>query len=159
MLTLTDAQIQELISEAKAIPAGLSPLAKTIERNQHSRKDFEIVCPSGNCFVIATRQSMLDALNFSAILGFRNPGFNSVFRLRRYNGKHYHTNPIEGERFHDFHVHTATERYQRIGSREDHFAQIDKRYFNLESAIQCLLDDCGFRSTIQDAPLFTGIME
>jgi len=94
------------------------------------------------------------------ILGYRNPGFNSIFRLRRYNGKsHYHTNPIEDERFRDYHVHTATERYQRIGAKEDHFAQVSTKYFNLESAIQCLFDECGFRPSINDAPLFTGQME
>src|SRR5205809_1525066 len=117
MLILRDEQIQELISEAKAIPDGLCPLGKTIERNQHRRKEFDITCASGHRFMIAIRQSMLNMLDFSVILGYRNPGFNTIFRLRRYNGKsHYHTNTIENQTFRDFHIHTATERYQIIGS-------------------------------------------
>src|SRR5689334_12049951 len=112
MLILTDEQILSLVSEPKIIPAGFSLSARAIERNQHRRRDYEIVCPTGNSFVIALRQSMLNPLDFSAILGYRNPGFNTVFRLRRYNGKsHYHTNTIEKERFRDFHIHMATERY------------------------------------------------
>lgn len=103
---------------------------------------------------------MLYILDFSVILGYKNPGLNTIFRLRRYNGKsHYHTNTIERQRFRDFHHHTATERYQLLGSKEDHFAEIDARYFDLDSAIQCLLGDCGFRSSVQESPLFTGQIE
>ena len=155
---ISDAEISTLILEAKTVPVGLCPLTATqLERNQHRRKEYEITCPSGNCFVISTRQSMLNLLDFSAILGYKLPGLNTIFRLRRYNGKsHYHTNTIENERFRDFHIHTATERYQRRGPREDHFAQIDTRYWHMESAISCLLKDCGFQSPMESAPLFTG---
>lgn len=143
---LSDAVIQELIVEAKTIPDGLRPLTKQIDRNLHRRREFEIVGAEGSSFVLATRQNTLNALDFSVILGYRMPGFNTVFRLRRYNGKsHQHTNTIENETFRDFHIHTATERYQRKGgSKEDHFATVDHRYYDLESAIKCLLSDCGF---------------
>lgn len=157
---LSDAQIDSLIRESKNIPSGLCSLGLAkgqIERNQHRRKEYEIPCASGNCFVLALRQSMLNTMDFSVILGYKMPGFNTVFRLRRYNGKsHYHTNTIERQTFHGFHIHTATERYQKSGSKEDHFAEITERYFNMESAIDCLLTDCGFRSPIEDSPLFSG---
>ena len=157
MLTLTDEQIGALIKEPKTVPEGLIPLTKMIERNQHRRKELDVAGASGNNFLIAIRQSMLNPMDFSVILGYKNPGFNTIFRLRRYNGKsHYHTNTIEQEQFFDFHMHTATERYQSRGSREDHFAQIDNRYYSLESAVGCLLADCGFRSSIEESPLFTG---
>ncbi len=68
-----------------------------------------------------------------------------VIRLRRYNGKsHRHSNPLEQEVFYDFHIHTATERYQLSGNREDTYAQTSGRYASLEEAIDCLLQDCGF---------------
>ena len=103
---------------------------------------------------------MLNTFDFSAILGYRLPEVNTIFRLRRYNGKsHYHTNTIENERFRDFHVHEATARYQHAGSKEDHFARIDRRYFNIDGAIDCLLNDCGFRSPLADSPIFTGKIE
>jgi hypothetical protein len=119
------------------------------------------MCESGHSFVIAVRQSLLNTFDFSAILGYKLPGVNTIFRLRRYNGKsHDHTNTIENERFREFHIHKATERYQRsTGSKEDHFAVTDRRYFDLDGAVECLLADCGFRSPMEDAPIFTGRVE
>jgi hypothetical protein len=100
---------------------------------------------------------MLNPFDFSAILGYKVPGFNTVFRLRRYNGKHRHTNTMEKQAIHDFHIHTATERYQRVGGmKEDSFAERTDRYQTLETALQCLLEDCGFSSPMGDSPLFTG---
>lgn len=104
------------------------------------------MAPSGNEFLVAIRKATLNVFDFSVILGYQLPHLHTVFRLRRYNGKsHPHTNPIEKETFYDFHFHTATERYQRTGFREEHFAIVSNRYQTLEGAIQCLLDDCGFR--------------
>src|ERR1035438_1953776 len=95
MVILSDTEIHALIGEPKAIPVGLRPLGKLIERNQHRRKDFEITGASGSGFMIAIRLSMLNPFDFSVILGYKVPGLNTVFRLRRYNGKHRHTNTIE----------------------------------------------------------------
>jgi len=107
--------------------------------------------------MLAIRQSMLNPFDFSAILGYKVPGLNTIFRLRRYNGKHRHTNTIEKQSIQDFHIHTATERYQRFGGmKEDSFAEVTDRYQTLDTAVQCLLDDCGFSSPIGDSPLFTG---
>jgi hypothetical protein len=157
MLILSDEQITALIQQEKPMPMGLRPLSRLTERNQHRRKDFDITCESGDVFVIAIRQSMLNAFDFSAILAYKLPGVNTIFRLRRYNGKsHPHTNPIENQKFRDFHIHTATERYQLLGGKEEHFAMIDKRYSDLEGAIECLLLDCGFLTPMANSPIFTG---
>ena len=97
-------------------------------------------------------------MNFSVILGYMLPGSYTVFRLRRYNGKaHFHTNVLENESFYDFHVHTATERYQIPGFNEDHFAERANRFYDLHSAIRCLTDECGFGSPLADTPLFRNI--
>jgi hypothetical protein len=158
MLILPDSEIRALITESKIIPDGLCPLTRQIERNHHRRREFEVTGASGNLFMLSTRQSMLNVVDFSVILGYKMPGINTILRLRRYNGKsHYHSNAIEKDGFRDFHKHTATERYQRIGGlKEDHFAEIDNRYWNLESAVRCLLEDCGFQSPMEDFPLFSG---
>jgi len=153
---LTDVRIAELVSESKAIPEGLLSKRTMSERNGHLQKSYEIHCDSGERFVIKLRQSCVNTLNFSAILGYRVPGMYTIFRLRRYNGKHQHTNVLEKQSFYDFHIHVATERYQRPGFHEDHFAQPTSRFYSLESAIQCLLNDCGFRSPIDNSPLFSG---
>jgi hypothetical protein len=96
-------------------------------------------------------------LDFSVILGYKPPHVHSVFRLRRYNGKsHRHTNALEKEMpFYGFHVHTATERYQRPGFREDHFAVLTNRYSDFQGAILCLLEDYGFLPPIEELSLFT----
>ena len=144
VIILSDEQIDALIREAKITPTGLLPLNKLVERNRSQRRDYEVASASGNEFVIAVRQSVLNALDFSAILMYKVPGYNTLFRLRRYNGKHVHTNEIEKQKLNDFHFHTATERYQKRGAKEDSFAEPTSRHWNLDSAVRCLLEDCGF---------------
>jgi hypothetical protein len=155
MSILDDDAIIELIQEPKTIPEGLLPLGKLLTRNYHKRKEYDVAAISGNQFVIYVRQSELNMLDFSAILGYRLPRIHTIFRLRRYNGKHQHTNVLEKRTFYDFHTHTATRRYQVSGFKEDHFAEITKRYSSLQSAIQCLIADCGFQ-TFEDTPMFGG---
>jgi hypothetical protein len=154
MHILSEERISALIHEPKPQPAGLEPLGAMTLRNQHYRKDFKIVAPSGNEFLLAVRKSALNVLDFSVILGYQPAHLHTVFRLRRYNGKsHHHTNAIEKQTFYDFHFHTATERYQRPGFREEHFAVVTSRYQTLEGAVQCVLDDCGFRPPTPQLPL------
>lgn len=76
-------------------------------------------------------------------------GSNELFHLRRYDGKsHEHTNPIEKEKFYDFHIHKATERYQSYGNgEEDKYAEPTDEFSDFSQAFQCLLKDCGFKFT------------
>lgn len=69
-----------------------------------------------------------------------------MFHLKRYDGKsHEHTNPIEDEKFYDFHIHTATERYQNYGNgEEDKYAYQTDRFSNYKEAFECMLKDCNF---------------
>lgn len=39
----------------------------------------------------------------------------------------------------------ATERYQALGAKEESFAEPSDRFADLDAALACLLDDCGFR--------------
>ena len=80
------------------------------------------------------------------ILAVQVPRSNRLFRLRRYNGKsHEHTNSIEKETFYDFHIHTATERYQKWENKqEDKYAEVADRYGDFNGALECLLKDVGF---------------
>jgi hypothetical protein len=161
MKILSDEDIAALIAERKKFPAGLYPITKMTDQFQHKRKDFEVEADSGNEFVVAVRQSIINPLNFSVILGYRVPGFNTIFRLRRYNGNsHQHTNFLEKQIIDGFHVHTATERYQKVGRvNEDHYAETTNRYGHLDSAIKCLLLECGFNTPLEELPLFTGSLE
>jgi hypothetical protein len=162
MPILSEEAITDLIAERKPIPDGLQPITRMAERNKHLRREYEISCPiTGNSFVIKLRRSTLNPFDFSAILGYRLPGINTIFLLRRYNGKsHYHSNYLdENVGFRDFHIHTATARYQNAGGKEEHFAQITPRYANLDGAIECMLADCGFRPPMEESPIFTGQIE
>ncbi len=144
LVQLSDAAIDALICEPKDTPTAIFP----VRLNQHGkqrRKDYAVSSASGNEFVIALRQSVINPFNFSAILSYRMPGYTTLFRLRRYNGIHgEHTNEIEGNTLDNCHIHTATERYQRLGGKEESFAEATTRYADLEGALRCLLDDCGF---------------
>jgi hypothetical protein len=157
---LTDEAIAALIRVRKTIPKGLYPLTRRqVVRNRSVRVDFDIDCPTGDRFVVAIRQSEINPLNFSVILGYQMPGLNTIFRLRRYNGKHQHSSPIEKSgRFREFHKHTATERYQTLGAKEEHFAEIESRYHSLDGAIKCLIEDCGFQDEDEPVPPLMQIM-
>lgn len=96
-------------------------------------------------------------MDFSVIIALVPFKTNQLFRLRRYNGKsHEHRNKIEkASPFYDYHIHTATERYQNLGTDEDAYAEPCDRYHNTETALQCLINDCNL--VRQDLPLLRGI--
>ena len=141
---LTDADIQALISVPKSVAADFRQRVVPKPKRGHSEVDLDLQGEDGSEFRVVVRRSNINPLDFSLILVYKVPGSSAALRLRRYNGKsHEHSNPLESERFYDFHVHTATERYQRTGNREDSYAETTDRYSSLEEAIACLIEDCG----------------
>ena len=76
--------------------------------------------------------------DFSAILAYQEKGANQDFKLRRYNGRHEHTNKLEKQKFFDFHVHYATQRYQdAAGRKEESYAEPTGRYLDIKGALNC----------------------
>ena len=146
LIQLTDAQIAALIAERKFLPDDYQGRIQTKPKRGHKERELDISGENGSEFRLILRQSSLNALDFSIILSYLVPGTTQLFRLRRYNGKsHEHTNSLESETFYDFHVHTATERYQLdSGGREDTFAMLTAEYSDLPGAIHCMLRDCNF---------------
>jgi hypothetical protein len=51
---------------------------------------------------------------------------------------------VQSDKFYDYHIHTATERYQELGMREDTYAEPSNRFSDFNTAIICMLNDCGF---------------
>jgi len=154
---LTDKEISELIAEEKQIDVPLSDFtSKFKDKRGHREYDLLIERPDKSAFKIIIRQGIENPLDFSAILGFLPAGNNEVFRLRRYNGKsHFHSNKLEGSAtFYDFHIHTASERYQREGMKEEHFAEPTDRYADLFGAISCLVADCVITTNVPQPTLF-----
>jgi hypothetical protein len=144
-VSFNDKEIINLINEPKIVEATLKDFFDGLkEKKGHREYDYTILRGDGSCFKIKLRQSVENTLDFSAIIGFVPQNSNSWFILKRYNGKsHKHTNRLEKEEeFYDFHIHVATERYQNIGSKVEHYAEKTDRYTNLRGALRCLFDDC-----------------
>jgi hypothetical protein len=144
---LTNEEIKKLIEEVKVLPENYRDIligSKMKKEDVHKRGDLKIVGGEGNIFYIKTRLSNLNALDFSAILGYEFKGTTGIFLLRRYNGKsHQHTNKLDGKSFRKvFHIHYATEQYQLAGYSEESYAESTERYSDLYGAINCLISDC-----------------
>lgn len=141
-IILTDKEILSLTQEEKKFPKGWESLRQMKDKKGHREQELTIQRNDGSQFKIILRQNKLDVLSFSIILGYMAPKSNILFRLRRYNGKHEHTNKIEKENFYDFHIHKATERYQNLGFDEDGYAEKSVGYNTIHNAIDCLIKDC-----------------
>lgn len=142
---LTDIEIAALTLERKSMPAGYRQRITLRRRRGHRRRNLEVEGEQGSRFRIIIRQSVANPFDFSVGLAYHVPQTNTLFRLVRYNGRHgKHTNIIEKTSFFDYHIHRATERYQRSGFREDSFAEPTTQFSDLHAAINCMLADCGF---------------
>ena len=118
-----------------------------VSRDGHLRAHFDVIGLDRGQYQVHLRVSEEDALDFSAVLSYRLRSTNTWIILRRYNGKaHEHRNPIEKEPvFFDYHIHMATERYQRApGRKPETYAVVTTRYVDIHGAIECLVEDCGF---------------
>ena len=156
MSIYSDQEIDALIKERKILPQNfMSEIQFKHEKGMsHKKYEYYIEGESGSNFKIILRQNTINTLDFSVILGYIPTNTNTTFRLRRYNGKsHEHTNKIEKIKLsYEFHIHKATERYQLINESEEKYAEPTDRFYDLHSALQCMLNDCGF-ATSEDSQL------
>ncbi len=145
-IRLSDAEISRLLAERKSLPPDYRERIQTKPKHGHKERELDVKGAGGSEFRLIFRQSEFNPLDFSVILAYRPPKTNQLFRLRRYNGKsHEHTNTIDGQTFYDFHIHTATERYQdESGLREDSYAEPTDRFADFRGAIRAMLEGCGF---------------
>lgn len=146
MTKFSDIGIDELVREPK--PLSLDWQSRILVRNsmRYVTRSLDVKGIRNNTFRVIWKQLYDNSLDFSAICGVFPSGSNTLFRLRRYDGKHIHSNPIEKQRFNDFHIHIATERYQNYGTKEeDKYAEPTNRFFDLAGALQCLFKDCFFQ--------------
>lgn len=134
---LSDERIAALLGEPKEAPSDwVSRVQPGKGEGMHLRGRLELAGAEGNEFVLATRQHRLHPQNFSVILEHHAEGHR--YRLVRCNGLHPggHRNVIEGSSFGTtFHVHRATERYQRAGKSIDGYAEEDSSFSSLHQAI------------------------
>lgn len=143
----SDDEIKSMIEARKPLPDNYRSLVRLRQKRGHKEGELGVTGDDDGQYRLILRQSDFNRFDFSVILAVLPEGSNQLFRLRRYNGKsHEHTNPVERSTFYGFHVHEATERYQEYGTREDAFAEETERYDNFHSALDCLLEDCGFEA-------------
>jgi hypothetical protein len=142
MAVLTDVEIADLLAAPKKMAGGTATALRRLrDKAAHREAEVSLASDVAGTFRIVLRTSRLNPLDFSAILVYRLPS-GQDFRLCRYNGKsHSHTNRLERDSFYHFHIHTATERYQDQGMREDSFAVVSNRYGDIWSALRCLVED------------------
>lgn len=152
-VSISDTVIAALIAETKPLPADYQKKVQTNPKRGHRERELDIQGVNGSNFRIVLRQSLFNPLDFSVILAWLPPQTGTPFRLCRYNGKsHEHTNTLESQKFYEFHVHQATERYQNSGLREDSFAAPTDRYQDFGGALLCLIQDCGFQQPANSQP-------
>lgn len=145
-LFLSDHEINDLIAEPKPLPSNYKSRIMVRPKRGHKESELDIKGYQGSDFRLIIRQSTINSFDFSVILAYVPPKSNQLFRLRRYNGKsHEHTNSIENVTFYDYHIHCATERYQSLGAREDSYAEATDKYADLQQAVKCMMQDCGFQ--------------
>lgn len=148
----TNDEIRSLVEESKPVPSDAFSPVNWRSREGHDRADLDVEGEEGHLFAVKLRRSQVNPKDFSIILCVEEPNSNVTFRLRRYNGIHFHRNKIEKERFRAFHIHTATERYQERGYEEDAYAQPTDRFSSFGTALRCLIEDCGFQEEHGDQP-------
>ena len=144
-IILSDKEIDDLVQERKPLPEDYRAKIQMRAKTGHKERELDVKGEDGNEFRLILRQGTINPLDFSIILAYRPPKSNQLFRLRRYNGKHWHTNLIEERTFFDFHIHQATTRYQEIGSNEDSYAEPTERFSDFSQALSCMLIECGFQ--------------
>lgn len=156
---LTDDEIRDLIEEPKRMELTADALLHNMYDKpgresaflQNAHK-FPRIGGAGE-WQIYLRQSKANPLDFSCGLGIIPQGGVEIFMLRRYNGKsHWHANPLENEAaFYAFHIHHATERYQKSDYDAVHYACPTDRYVDLRGALPCMLHDFRVELTRDDS--------
>nr|WP_319539749.1 hypothetical protein [uncultured Methanospirillum sp.] len=144
-MILSDFEIQEYIGEKKRLKQKLRRLVFHKKNIGNEEARFEIVGETGRKYELLITRNSIFIESFSIVLLYVNELHTKRFRLRRYNGKHasIHKNFIEKTKFVDcFHIHYATERYQRAGYDEDKFAEETDRFTSIPEALDCLFADC-----------------
>ena len=142
----SDNEIAGLIAEVKPLLPDWHSRMTLKPKRGHREREVDVKGEGGSRFRLILRQAALNPLDFPVILAVLVPKTNQVFRLLRCNGKsHEHTNRLERETFYDFHIHRATERYQKEeGYREDGYAEVTDKYSDFEGALGTLFDEGGF---------------
>ena len=143
-----------LVRERKPLaPDWLSRMVPRPKRENLDEFVLDVTGEHGHRFRLITHRNNSQPQDFSVVLVFIDSD-GEPYILRRNNGAHKskHTNKLEKEDGQpnpviasgSFHRHFATERYQTSGQSIDGYAEQTVDYHDLDSALDDLLDKCGF---------------
>ncbi len=142
-MIIKEHQITDFIKEVKILPKNFIPSLNL--KDEYGRYSFEqeVEGVSGK-FKIIIRQSKINPLDFSVIFGILIGG--NLFKIKRYNGdSHTHTNKLEKNQLNGFHIHTATEKYQENGFREEGYAEATTKYCDWKTALDLMMKENNFK--------------
>jgi hypothetical protein len=142
---LSDQEILDLIKEEKVLPQNFRESLKLKNKSDLAFRECDIVAESkSHKFVVTVRVNIVDAFDFSIILSYIDEN-GKHYIIRRYNGKHYHKNKIEKTDLDGYHIHTGTERYQKLFKKIDGYAEPTNLYDNWNDALALMIFDCNFK--------------
>lgn len=148
---LTDAQIANLVKEPKHLGRSVDAILRGMKGKtgregflQNTVKFARTASKDKWLLYLRNSPGNPHGTDFSCGLGLIPAGRSDAFMIRRYNGNsHEHTNKIEKTPpFRDFHIHTATARYQKSSYDDDEFAERTDLFDDFHSAFQTLLTEC-----------------
>lgn len=156
---ISNEERDDLLTERKQLPSRYETRLAPVKQSSScmARRQFSVVGDEGHSFEVFVRRNMNWAEDFSIGLIFIDED-NNRYILTRYNGaSHKHTNHLErqaGEDNHtfrdQFHIHVATERYQRGRGSIDGYAEPTSRFNSFESALDAFLKGTGFVTEASD---------
>lgn len=149
----TDEKFAEWIAETKQLPGNWRTRLKLQlkEGTSFEHRSMDVQGDTGRVFRVMLRRNTLNQNDFSIILVLVTD--EGEYRLTRYNGSsHQHVNHIERQRgspdhtFRDkFHIHIATERYQRRDRRNiEGYAVPTTSFSSFETAFEEFFSTNGF---------------
>ena len=156
VLTLTDAQIEDLLRMPKRVE---NPASRERQDGKHMRRDFRVFSEDRRQEIILfTRQSTIIRNGFSAGLRWRSKTGEEVILLRCNGSDHAHVNALERDRFESkFHVHKASEQYILAGKRSEGRAEPTEVFRTLGGAlheVMRLANITGLSSKVDEENLF-----
>lgn len=147
---LADSEIQLLINDEKLISAQEIKDIRPTPKNgrQHTTYMKQVISVTGRKYSLRVRTNVNNVFDFSVILSYYDERTHKWYILRRYNGcNHTHTNHIERIKIsRRFHIHKATEIYQREEGNIVGYAEETDAYTNWKDALRLMLHDCNFTS-------------
>ena len=146
---MTDTELDHLRKLPKTISKSeMKKLMSPLEENGYYRADAKLSAKSDCIFILRTRQSADDPMDFSIILTLQPP-VGKQFNLVRYNGNsHIHKNKIENTKIRGTHKHIATQRYMELNCDAEGYAEKIDEYTCFDEALEYMFITTGITSQL-----------